>query len=159
MDPAEGATVITVAELMSTNVKTLQAGATLADVYQLMRASGIRHVPIVDTAGALLGIVSYQDIMAATPTRFDQESRREVAYSHSRASDIMTTDVATVSVQTSARQAAQAMQKRKIGCLPVLDGARLVGIVTAADFLGLAARLMAESEKAEAATMLRDTGH
>ena len=49
MDPAEGATVITVAELMSTKVKTLQAGATLADVYQLMRASGIRHVPIVDT--------------------------------------------------------------------------------------------------------------
>ncbi len=143
--------MISVAELMSEDVQTLPADARLAEVYQLMRDKHIRHVPIVDSAGGLLGVVSYLDVMAATPSRFDQETRREVAYSHTRAGDIMRTEVHKVSSSTSARQAAKHMEKLKIGCLPIVDNAKLVGIITDSDFLGVAINLLEQMDDQEAA--------
>ena len=89
--------------------------------------------------------------MAATPSRFDQETRREVAYSHTRAGDIMQTEVHRVSSSTPARQAAKRMEKLKIGCLPIVDNAKLVGIITDSDFLGVAINLLEQVDDQEAA--------
>ena len=149
--------MISVMELMSDEVKTLPAGARLAEIYTLMREKHIRHVPIVDAAGTLLGIVSYLDVMAATPSKFDEEPRREVVYSHTRAGDIMKTGVKTVSSSTSAREAATPMEKLKIDCLPIVDDQKLVGIITDSDFLGVAINLMEQFDEQEAEDSLLDT--
>lgn len=143
--------MINVTELMSDDVKTLPMAALLADIYQLMRRHNIRHVPIVDEAGVLLGIVSYLDVMAATPSRFELERQHQKSYIETTAGDIMKSAVERVGPEASARQAALIMESHKIGCLPVVEGDKLKGIITDSDFLNVAINLMEQIDEAELA--------
>ena len=69
----------------------------------------------------------------------------------------MKTGVKTVSSSTSAREAAKLMEKLKIGCLPIVDDQKLVGIITDSDFLGVAINLMEQFDEQEAEDSLLDT--
>lgn len=141
--------MINVTELMSDEVKTLPVDARLADIYQMMRSHNIRHVPIVDKAGSLLGIVSYLDVMAATPSRFEPHSNEHKVSIETTAGDIMRSAVETISPEASARQAALIMEQHKIGCLPVVEGETLRGIITDSDFLNVAINLMEQIDEFE----------
>ena len=149
--------MIQVTELMSDEVKTLPVSATMAEIYQLMRENNIRHVPIVHADGALLGIVSYLDVMAATPSKYDHEARNWQTYSQTTAGDIMKSGLETMGPDASARQAARLMEKFKIGCLPIVNNGRLIGIITDSDFLSMAINLMEQIDEAEAVDDLPDT--
>jgi CBS domain-containing protein len=63
--------------------------------------------------------------------------------------DAMVTDVATVDVNASLRHAALFLEKHKIGCLPVLDNDKLVGIITDTDFVAVAINLLEQLEETE----------
>jgi len=142
--------MIQVMELMTDEVKTLPVAATMAEIYQLMRENGIRHVPIVHSDGGLLGVVSYLDVMAATPTQYDHEAQHWQTYSQTTAGEIMKSGLETIGPDASARQAARLMEQFKIGCLPIVDKGQLVGIITDSDFLGLAINLLEQIDEAEA---------
>ncbi len=92
----------------------------VAEVTRLMRSEGIRHVVVVD-GGDLVGIVSDRDVRGAA---------RDAT-----AAGMMTEIVLTVAPETPLTDAARAMLERKVGALPVLDGDRLVGILSQADAL------------------------
>jgi len=66
--------VFTVDEIMSVGVQTLHQSDNLADARQLMAKNGIHHLPIVDDAGDLVGLVSHRDVLAASDSSLASES-------------------------------------------------------------------------------------
>jgi CBS domain-containing protein len=121
---------------MTENVFTLREHDDLAAMYDLMDSGRIRHVPIVDRDGDLVGLVTHRDLtrMALGPqddlplsTQRDILHRRKIR-------EIMSTEVETVEPSTSLKDAAALLLEEKIGCLPVVEGSHVVGILTEADF-------------------------
>lgn len=138
--------VTTVAELMSTELHTLPPESTLAEVQQLMNQHRIRHVPVVDTTGHLVGLVSQRDVLATSDSRLADAPRRRDPGTI-RIEDFMTRSVVTVNRDTSARRAGLYMERHKIGCLPVMADKQLIGIITDTDFVGLAINLLEQLEE------------
>ncbi|HVS65239.1 MAG TPA: CBS domain-containing protein [Thermoanaerobaculia bacterium] len=134
---------MTVADLMTDRVFSLGADASLRELQELMWEHDIRHVPIVDHSGNLVGVVSQRDLARATDgTATLPLSARNDFLQGTRIETVMTEDVATVEPSDDIRAAAQTMFENKYGCLPVVAGGRLVGILTESDFV----RLLAEGE-------------
>ncbi|HVS14111.1 MAG TPA: CBS domain-containing protein [Thermoanaerobaculia bacterium] len=136
-------TRFTVADLMTERVYSLTPEDSLRSLQELMWEHDIRHVPIVDRAGDLLGVVSQRDLARATDgtATLPLSSRNDLLRS-TRVGSVMVEEVATAEPTDDIRIAAQTMFDNKYGCLPVVAGRRLVGILTESDFV----RLLAEGE-------------
>ncbi len=126
---------------MTRQVTTLGRNETLKSADDIMRLGRIRHLPVVDDDGNLAGIVTQRDL-------FHGGLLRALGYgAHARdkaldglvVKEAMQTEVLTTSANTPLAQAASLMLERKVGCLVVVDGAKIVGILTEADFVKLAA--------------------
>ncbi len=127
-----------VAALMTTDVLSVDQHATLARAWETMRVHRIRHLPVVDRRGRLVGLVTHRDLLAASNSSlaFPTEPERAGALRVARVHDLMETHLSTVSPDEPAAEAGRRMVRHKIGCLPVVDAnGRLVGIVTEEDFL------------------------
>jgi len=126
-----------VEQIMSKEVLTVPQDARLAQVAQLMRDKKVRHLPVVDDKGVLVGIVSNRDVQRAQPSLITTLDRGEVNYLLDKisAGDIMHKKVVTCSPRTLVEEAGRLMRPSKIGCLPVVDGGKVVGIVTSVDLL------------------------
>ncbi len=129
---------------MTDSVYTLQPGDTLSDAKQLMKLARIRHTPVTDDEGNFLGLITNRDLLACTISRLAEldESVQEEIDLAIRVSDVMRRDVYCVSPETDARHAAEVLFEHKFGCLPVLKGRKLVGILTEADYVRLALKLL-----------------
>lgn len=126
----------TVAEVMTTPVHTLHPDASLEDAILFARKHKVRHIPLVE-AGQLVGIVTDRDIKRATPSLvggIDQDNY-ELMTQTTPVSRIMTRDPITAMTSTSLREAVEHFNTRRLGCLPVVAGGTLVGIVTRTDLL------------------------
>ncbi len=124
--------------LMSTDLFTVRADETVLAGHELMRWARIRHVPVVDEAGALVGLITLRDLIR---TSVSSLGARRDGLDHGldriEVRAVMTTEVRTVEPDTPVQLAAREMRHHKIDCLPVVEDGRLVGIVTAFDLLGL----------------------
>ena len=109
----------------------------------MMSENSIRHVPIVEPDG-LIGIISQRDVLAVeeSPIYADTPEQRLEREQLIKIDDFYHDNVVTVESNASALSAAKYMQKHKIGCLPVVDNSKLVGIVTDSDFINVAVNLM-----------------
>jgi len=130
------ARAMTVDELMSVKVATLGQGDTLDIADGIMCMGRIRHLPVLD-AGSVVGVVSQRDLFRAAlgaalafGIRRPQELMRSLEIR-----DVMSTPAVTVEPGALVQQAARTMAEKKIGCLPVVEGGRLVGILTENDVL------------------------
>lgn len=125
-----------VKDVMSTEVTVVDRNDALSHVEDLMVAKKLRHVPVVEN-GELVAIVSQRDLFKAMmSSTMGYGEKAQKAYLHSvRVKEIMTDPVVTVAPDTAVGEAAALMLNRGIGCLPVLDGTQLVGIVTKTDLL------------------------
>jgi CBS domain-containing protein len=124
---------------------TIAPDASLAAAWTAMRDRRIRHLPVIDPTGRLLGIVTHRDLLSAAQSSltFRAEDDRLRLLARSTVEEIMETHLGTTTVQAPAAEAGMRMVRHKIGCLPVLDpGGRLAGIVTEEDFLRWAASRM-----------------
>jgi CBS domain-containing protein len=111
-----------------------------------MRTRRIRHLPVVDTAGRLIGVVTHRDLLAAAQSSlaFTSEAERVRLLGWASAADVMETHLSTATAEEPAAAAGARMARHKIGCLPVVGaGGRLAGIVTEEDFLRWATAHMA----------------
>jgi CBS domain-containing membrane protein len=107
-----------------------------------MRLGRIRHLPVVDGDGALAGIVSQRDLFHSGLLRalgYGQHAKQK-AMDLLALKEAMKTDVVTVSPDAPLAEAAKVMMERKIGCLVVVEGKRIVGILTEGDFVKLVAQ-------------------
>lgn len=130
-------------DLMTSNVFALRPEDDLGDLHDLMRSHDIRHVPVVDEDGDLVGLVSHRDLLRSALIEQPVPAYLERAVlERLKVRDVMVRGVESVAPDDDLRDAAQLMFENKYGCLPVVAGKRLVGILTEADFV----RLMAQGE-------------
>jgi CBS domain-containing membrane protein len=126
-----------VRDLMRDRVFAVRPDDDLATVRDLMDDHAVRHVPVIDADGDVVGMVSHRDLLrAALIERADVPlvvERTLLERTHVR--DVMTTYVETSSPETPLGEAARRMLESRIGSLPVTEGGRLVGILTEADFV------------------------
>jgi acetoin utilization protein AcuB len=130
-----------VRDLMTVAPITAAPSTTVVEAKALMANSGIRHLLITED-GLLRGIVTDRDIRLNLPSPATSLSVWELNYLLARLTvdQVMTKTVITVRPDHDARKAARIMLKHKIGGLPVLDGQRLVGILTETDLVRAFAR-------------------
>lgn len=133
-----------VAAIMTTEVVTIDAATNLARADELMRLGRFRHLPVVQD-GHLVGLITHRDLLRTMADAFRDFAAPERAWlgAHRvaqslRAEQIMARTVLTIHPDATVLQAAHLLRHNKFGCLPVLADGRLLGIVTEADFLGLA---------------------
>jgi CBS domain-containing protein len=136
-----------IAEIMTAEPETLGVDDSLETAREMMSQRGFRHIPIVDGAGALAGLVTQSDVLAASASNIGSASDRPAA--EVRIGEFMTRDVATVDERAELRDAAIYLQRHKYGCLPVVTDGRLRGIVTDSDFVGVAINLLEQLELSE----------
>jgi CBS domain-containing protein len=133
--------------IMSTNLITVVPSDTLAIARTLMHDNRIHHIPVIED-DKLVGLVTLTNVLAATDS-FLRDPQNRIHANEILVRDAMVTDVATVDVHASLRSAALFIEKHKIGCLPVMDGEQLVGIITDTDFVAVAINLLETIEETE----------
>ena len=131
-----------VGDLMSRPVKTLGRNDKLSIADALMRADRIRHLPVLDDDGRLAGIVSQRDLFFNALVRAlgFGSSTRDRTLDSIVVKEVMTEEVVTTTPDAMVTTAAQMMLDRRIGCLPVVDGDALVGILSESDIVSAVAR-------------------
>jgi CBS domain-containing membrane protein len=126
-----------VRDLMTATVFTLRPQNSLATLYDLFDSKRVRHVPIVDADGDLVGLVTERDLSRSAlgplmdlplSAERDELRRRKIR-------DIMATEPDSIEPDASLKTAADMLLENKVGCLPVVEGLHLVGILTEADFV------------------------
>jgi CBS domain-containing protein len=127
---------MTVRDIMARDPTTLGRNDTLDLAEDIMNLGRIRHMPVVDD-GNVVGIVSQRDLFRSalvTALGFGRKTERNLIKTI-RIKEIMTEHVITISPDVSVKEAARVMIDKKIGCLPVVNGEKLVGLLTETDIL------------------------
>jgi predicted transcriptional regulator len=125
-----------VRDVMQEKIVTISAGDTLSTVEDIMTLGGVRHMPVVHR-GVLVGVVSQRDLLRASLsnlTEFGTEQRRAFLQVV-EITRVMSVPPIVISPDATVEEAARVLADRKIGCLPVLEGETLVGMVTETDVL------------------------
>ncbi|MFQ5937009.1 MAG: CBS domain-containing protein [Acidiferrobacterales bacterium] len=146
-DP-EVARVISINEIMTTELHTLSQTDSLQTAIKLMAKKHIRHIPIVTGKGELVGLVTHRDVLAATDSTLRAKSEHQNPASVPL-STVMTRDVVTVDEHVSLRSAALYLEQHKYGCLPVVTDGKLRGIITDSDFVAVVINLLEQLEAIE----------
>ena len=135
-----------VRELMTATPITVAPESAVVDARHLMATRRFRHLLVVE-GERLVGIVTDRDIRLNLPSPATSLSVWELNYLLARLTvrDVMSRSVITIGADRHAAEAARIMVDHKIGALPVMDGERLVGIVTETDFLRAFALSYAEA--------------
>jgi len=128
-------------EKMQKNPITISPDASFYEARAIVRDKGIRHLPVVDKHHHLVGLVTDRDIREAAPSDATTLSVHELHYllGKLKVSAFMTprNKLTTITPDTIIEKAVQLMHDLKIGCLPILDGEKLLGVFTETDVLDL----------------------
>lgn len=127
-----------VGQFMTTDLFTVAPDESIDLVASMMDWKRIRYVPVEDGDGCLVGLISHRDLLRGLVANPDQDGAQSMA-----ARDLMKEPV-TVTPETSTRDVMALMTERDIGCVPVVQGSSLVGIVTVNDLLSVTRRLLEE---------------
>jgi len=128
----------TVAQLMTTELFTVDEEEVIDLVASVMKWKHVRHIPVEDNTHHLVGLVTYRTLI-----RVLSDPRHRSARLALPVNEIMHRDVITVTPETSTLDAVRLMREHKIGCLPVVGGnGQLVGIITEHDLIELARPLL-----------------
>jgi CBS domain-containing membrane protein len=128
-------------DIMTRDVLTVGRNDQLAVADTLMKQARIRHLPVLDADGAVCGVISQRDLFRGALLRAlgfggraEDRMLKQVAVK-----EIMSDRVHTAPPDMTVAEAARFMIEHKIGCLPVVDGGKLSGLVTETDFVRLIA--------------------
>ncbi len=127
---------------MSEKVVSISTDDTLRIVQEIMELASVRHLPVV-RRGELVGVVSQRDLLKASLSNVMgiPAEEQSLFLEGVRIEEVMSSPAVSVDPDASVQTAARLMAERKIGCLPVLEDGRLVGIITETDVLGYFATL------------------
>lgn len=123
-----------VAQVMTTDLFTVSQEDTVTLAEAMMRWEKIRHVPVEDEDGKLVGMLSMRELVKALRKKDDQTGLR--------VGEVMDESVKTVTPETRTVDAIQLMRDDDLSALPVIKDGKLVGLLCDSDFLVVAARLL-----------------
>jgi acetoin utilization protein AcuB len=122
---------------MKRNPVFVDEGDSMKKAMDLLKEHEIRHLPVLKDGDRLVGILSERDIKQASPSPATALEIREIYYllDKVKVKQIMTRRPYTVSSSAPIEEAALIIREKKIGCLPVVDDGKLVGILTETDII------------------------
>ena len=132
-----------VKDIMTVRPRTILADKQLHVAQSICKWGDFRHLPVVDGAGKLLGVVSVTDVLRASDAErvvSTPAAEREQQLAQVAVTDVMRRDPVVVDPSMPVDEAARCMMRERINCLPVVEAGELVGIVTSFDMLGLIGR-------------------
>lgn len=149
-------------DIMTPAVITVGTNASVADIAQILIEKKISAVPVVDTNGSLCGLVSEGDLMRRLSEGAEDErswwlkmmstnsdSAADFIKAHGRtAKDVMTRNVVSVAETTELNEVAHVLEANRIKRVPVLDGDKIVGIISRSNMLQVIAGQKTEVKKA-----------
>ena len=134
-----------VSQYMQTDLLAVQPEDPVELVADLMSWERIRHVPVEDASGKLVGLVTSRAVLrhfaALAKKRADHPGEEEASVA---VSDIMRRELLTVTPDTLTVDAIAIMRRQRVGCLPVVQDGHIVALITEEDFMGIAADLLDE---------------
>jgi len=139
-----------VRDLMQRDVVTLKLGDSLGLAEDIMELGRIRHLPVT-SGGVVVGVVSQRDLYRAAVSsmlRMSRSAERQWL-AEIPVHNVMSDDVYTIEPDASVQRAVDVMLTRRIGCLPVVEHGKLVGLLSETDCLRYLARVLGISEAKE----------
>jgi CBS domain-containing protein len=135
----QGERIMQAAEIMTEDPMTIGPQGRIRDAIEILQALEIRHLPVVNERGALIGMLSDRDLRnAAIPyTLLDTVKQPIGNVLERRVSDVMSADVTSIGPETEVEEIIDVLLELKVGALPVVDGdtGDLLGIVSYVDVL------------------------
>jgi acetoin utilization protein AcuB len=112
---------------------------SIEEAIRTMRQYRVRHLPVVKNEDRLVGLVTQTDLLQVSPSPATSLSIWEINFLLARMTvrDAMTTEIIVVDEECPLEEAALVMAEHKFGCLPVVEGKRLVGIITETDLFNI----------------------
>ena len=138
-----------VKDRMTKHPLTIRADASISQTHRYMQEQGIRHLPVVDKSGRMIGLVAEDDLLKAEPSSATSLSVWEIHLLLDRitVSQAMVRDVITTTEDVPIEEAAHLLLEHKIGCLPVMRDEKLVGIITESDLFRTFMELFSARQK------------
>ena len=136
--PAAKPAELRVKDYMTSNPETLTPEDRLLDAELLVRRAGIRHMPVV-SEDRLVGLLTERDVRRFAPSILHStpEQYNEI-FENTLVGKVMTKEVTTIGPEAPLSEAAAQLYAQHRGCLPVVDGERVIGIITRRDLLRFA---------------------
>ena len=131
-----------VEEFMTTDLFTVHADEPLDLVARLMDWKRVRHIPVEDEQGRLVGLISCFDVLRHLERSLNEPSEEPIPIS-----SVMNKEPLTVTPEMLTLDAIALMRRTRVDCLPVVKEGRLVGIVSERDFINVAARLLENTDE------------
>lgn len=131
----------TVEQFMTRDLFTVRPEDAIELATNLMDWKHVRHVPVEDGAGNLVGIISHRDLLQVFSLHLPKNNQEIVV------KNVMRKNLITISPETPTLEALRIMREKNIGCLPVVKDNKLIGLITAHDFLTVSTKLLEERLK------------
>jgi acetoin utilization protein AcuB len=117
---------------------------SVTEAQEVMKVNGFRHLPILDESKKLVGLITFRSLLTALPSDISNFSRFEISYTLAKIKvrTVMVKDLITINPETPIEIAARIMADERIGCLPVLEEEKLIGIITDNDLFNIMVSLL-----------------
>lgn len=121
-----------VKDKMTKDLKTIGLNASVTEAIELMGENKLHRIPVIDQNNKLLGLLTASTINKNTPNNSSSLSIYEINYmlNNIKVSDIMLRNVVTIDKDALLEEAAAKMRENNIGCLPVVEDEKVIGIIT-----------------------------
>jgi acetoin utilization protein AcuB len=141
---------------MTHNPITLSPDVSIAEAMERMKREKVRRFPVVDKNRKLMGIITYQDLLHASPSTATSLSMWEISYllAQVKVGEVMTRKVLTTTEDTPLEEAARLMVENQIGSLPVMRNGLIVGIITESDIFRVFLEVFGAREKGVRVSLL-----
>ena len=153
-----------VKDRMTRNPVTITPDTSFPEAFRMIRERKIRHLPVVDEQGKLIGIVAQTDLLHASPSTATPFNVFEMSYllANLHVREVMSSPPITVPENAPLEEAARVMVEKKIGCLPVMgdgdpstdSGQALVGMITETDIFETFVEVLGGGEASLRVTVL-----
>lgn len=149
---------MTIERRMTLNPVTISPDASVVEASELMKKEKVHRLPVLDKDKKLVGVISEKDILYASPSPASSLSIHEMAYLLSQLTvrKLMTKNPVTISKDVPVEEAARIMVDEDLSCLPVVEGDRLVGIVSKSDLFKILIELFGARTKGVRVSFLVD---
>jgi len=124
-----------VEEFMRTDIFTVQEDDIIEFVSDLMKWRKIRHIPVEDDEGKLVGLMTTNQVIEYHRNEKADKEKMTVR-------DLMIKDPITIAPMETIKSATKLMRDKSIGCLPVVNNGELAGIITEQDVLRISSRMI-----------------
>ena len=145
-----------VKDRMTSNPVTITPDTSFPEAFRIIRERRIRHLPVVDERGKLIGVVAQTDLLHASPSTATPFNVFEMSYllANLHVREVMSSPPITVPENAPLEEAARVMVEKKIGCLPVMRDGTLVGMITETDIFETFVEVLGGGEASLRVTVL-----